>query len=304
MLGLRFLHGTGFSVKTIEIELAHSPDADDAFMFYALATRKLRTGNLRFHHVLADIETLNRAAMDSESYDVSAVSFHAYAYLADRYLLLPCGASFGDGYGPVLVAARPLKPADVRGKTVAVPGTLTTAYLVLRLFEPEFEPRVVPFDQISKSVEDGEADLGLIIHEGQLTYAQQGLHRVADLGEWWRRETGLPLPLGGNVIRRALGQELIGRVAKLLRKSIEYALAHREAALHYALQFARGIDPHLADRFVGMYVNEWTLDYGERGRAALAALLERSHRAGLLPKAVEPEFAGESPSIRGRSASN
>lgn len=278
-------------MKTIEIKLAHSPDADDAFMFYALATRKLKTGNLRFQHVLADIETLNRAALEAETYDVSAVSFHAYAYIADRYLLLPSGASFGDGYGPVLVAARPLKPQDVRGKTVAVPGTLTTAYLVLRLFEREFEPRVVPFEKILESVASGETDLGLIIHEGQLTFAQQGLHRVADLGEWWRRETGLPLPLGGNVIRRALAPEVIGRVANLLHESIEYALAHREAALHYAMQFARGIDPHLTERFVGMYVNEWTLDYGERGRAALAQLLERSHRGGLIPRVIQPEFA-------------
>lgn len=272
-----------------ELKLAHSPDSDDAFMFYALATRKLRTGNLRFTHVLADIETLNQRALE-EAHDITAMSFHAYAFLADRYLLLPSGASFGDRYGPVVVARTAFPANELKGKRVAIPGKMTTSYLAVRLLEPEIEPVFVPFDQIQSGVAKGEFDAGVLIHEGQLTYGQDGLKKIVDLGEWWHSTTGLPLPLGGNGIRRALDTKTIRQVAKLLRESIAYSLAHREQALEYAIQFSRGLDAPTADRFVAMYVNDWTLDYGERGRRAVQLLLDRGFEKGLIPHRVEAQF--------------
>lgn len=283
---------TASSRPAVEIKLAHSPDADDAFMFYALATNKLTTPGLKFTHVLRDIETLNQAARD-EVYDVTAMSFHAYAYLRDRYVLLDSGASFGEGYGPVVVASHLVRPDDLAGRRVAVPGLWTTACLALRLWQPRIEPVPMAFDRIFEAVKNEQVDAGVIIHEGQLTYSQIGLHRVADLGQWWLRETGLPLPLGGNGIRRALGAELGRQVARAIRASVNYALEHREAALAYAMQFARDLDAELADRFVGMYVNRWTLGYGETGRRAVAELLARGAAAGLLPAAGPPEFLDE-----------
>jgi len=272
------------------ITVAHSPDADDAFMFYALAQGKIGDPGLEFLHVLEDIQTLNDRARRGV-YEVTAVSFHAYAYLADRYALLPHGASMGDGYGPMIVARRPVRPEEVRGKRVAVPGVLTTAALALRLWDASLEHVVIPFDRIMDAVMAGEVDAGLIIHEGQVTYASVGLHKVVDLGEWWTGETGLPLPLGGNVIRKDLGPDLLRRISRLLRDSIQYALAHRQEALDYAMQFGRDMDRPLADRFVGMYVNDLTLDYGERGRAAVRRLLALGHERGIIPQLVEPEFA-------------
>ncbi len=271
------------------IMLAHSPDADDAFMFYALATGKVGDPDLEFVHVLEDIQTLNERASRGE-YEVSAVSFHAYAYLADRYALLPHGASMGDGYGPMVVTREACRPDELRGKYIAVPGTLTTAALALRLWDPALQHVVIPFDQIMDAVTARTVDAGLIIHEGQVTYGTLGFHKVVDLGEWWLRETGLPLPLGGNVIRKDLGPDLMRRVSHLLRESIRYALAHRKEALDYAMQFGRDMDRRLADRFVGMYVNELTLDYGERGRAAVRRLLGLGHERGIIPHRVETEF--------------
>lgn len=271
------------------ITIAHSPDADDAFMFYALAQGKLRDPELEWVHVLGDIQSLNARALRGE-YEVTAVSFHAYAYLADRYALLPHGASMGDGYGPMVVAKEPWTPADLHGRRLAIPGTLTTAFLALRLWNPQLEHIVVPFDQIIDAVQEGRADAGLIIHEGQVTYASLGLHKIVDLGEWWLKETGLPLPLGGNVIRKDLGPALMRRVSGLLHESIRYALAHREDALRYAMQFGRNMDEAQADRFVGMYVNDLTLGYGERGRAAVRRLLSDAFARGLIPHKVEPEF--------------
>jgi 1,4-dihydroxy-6-naphthoate synthase len=271
------------------ITVAHSPDADDAFMFYALAQGKVGDPDLDFVHVLQDIQTLNERAFRGE-YEVTAVSFHAYAYLADRYALLPHGASMGDGYGPMIVAAAPLSPEALRGIRIAVPGRLTTAVLALDLWCPGLDQTVVPFDQIPDAVLAGRVDAGLIIHEGQVTYQNQGLHKVADLGAWWKGETGLPLPLGGNVIRKDLGPDLRRRVSRLLRESIQYGLAHRTDALSHAMQYGRDLDASLADRFVGMYVNHWTLDYGEPGRQAVRLLLRRGHERGILPLPIEPEF--------------
>jgi len=276
--------------KVLELKLAHSPDSDDAFMFYGLATRKIPTGQLRFTHVLEDIETLNRKALDGV-YDVTAISFHGYAYIADAYVLLPCGASFGDRYGPIVVARGPLGPEGLRGKRVAVPGKLTTAFLTLQLYQPEIEPLLTPFDEILERVATGEADAGVVIHEGQLTYAQTGLTKVVDLGEWWHGETGLPLPLGGNAIRRSLGREAIEQVAGLIKQSIQYGLDHREEALAYAMQFSRGLDVATTDRFVTMYVNQRTLQYGEEDRQAVQALLDRGFARGLLPRRVTAKFA-------------
>jgi len=277
----------------ITIRVAHSPDSDDAFMFYALAAGKLDTGDIRYEHELADIETLNRRALAGEL-DVSAVSIHAYAYLADRYALLASGASMGDGYGPRLVARRP-PPADPRGgiagRRVAVPGLRTSAYLALKLYQPSIEPLVVPFDRIGEAVTAGEVEAGLLIHEGQLTYASDGFHLWQDLGAWWKGETGLPLPLGGNVVRRDLGPELIGQVARDLRASIEYGLAHRAPALAHAGRFSRGLSDRATDEFVGMYVNDWTVDYGPRGREAVRLFLDRGTAAGIVPP-VEVEFVG------------
>jgi len=272
------------------ITVAHSPDADDAFMFYALAQGKIGDPDLEFTHVLEDIQTLNDRARQGV-YEVTAVSFHAYAYLADRYALLPHGASMGDGYGPMIVARRPVHPEELRGKRVAIPGILTTAALALRLWDPALRHVVITFDQIPDAVVTGTVDAGLLIHEGQVTYKSLGLHKVIDLGEWWTGETGLPLPLGGNVIRKDLGVDLMRRISRLLRDSIQYALTHREEALDYAMQFGRDMDRRLADRFVGMYVNDLTLDYGERGRAAVRRLLALGHERGIIPHRVEPEFA-------------
>lgn len=273
----------------MEIKVAHSPDSDDAFMFYALAKDKIDTGELKFSHVLRDIESLNRAAFNLE-YDVTAISFHAYAYLADKYALLPSGASMGDNYGPMVIARKPFTKEELKNQKIAVPGTMTTAYLALRLYMPEFEYEVVPFDQIIDQVSSGKFEAGLIIHEGQLTYERAGLHKIVDLGEWWFERTSLPLPLGGNVIRRDLEPELRKRVSDLLKASIQYSLDHRKEALNYALQFARDLDENLADKFVGMYVNELTLDYGEAGRKAVELLLTEGYKAGIIPNQVDIEF--------------
>jgi 1,4-dihydroxy-6-naphthoate synthase len=272
------------------IRLAHSPDSDDAFMFYGLAKGHVDTEGLTFIHELQDIQSLNERALRGEL-DVTAVSFHAYAYLAERYLLLPHGASFGDGYGPMVVAAKPAEASALRGSKVAVPGLLTSAYMALRLFQEDFEPVVMDFDRILPAVKAGEIPAGLIIHEGQLTYAREGLHLVADLGAWWKGRTGLPLPLGGNVIRRDLGPHLVAKTSRLLRASVAYSLAHREEALSYALDFGRGLDRKEADIFVGMYVNDWTLDYGEAGRRAVQLFLDEGFAKGILPHRVTAEFA-------------
>ncbi len=272
------------------IHVGHSPDPDDAFMFYALAHDKIDTDGLAFRHQLQDIETLNRRALNGEL-EVSAVSIHAYAFLQDKYVLLPSGCSMGDRYGPMIVARRPMTVNDLRPIRIAVPGTLTTAFLALRLLLPEgFEHEVVPFDEIIPAVASGRFEAGLIIHEGQLTFQNQGLHLVVDLGVWWQEMTGLPLPLGGNVVRRDLGSKVIADISRLLKESIRYSLEHRQEALTYALQYARDMDRGLADQFVGMYVNDWTLDYGPRGRAAVARLLEEGHRRGILPRPVQAEF--------------
>jgi 1,4-dihydroxy-6-naphthoate synthase len=277
-------------IKTIHV--AHSPDSDDAFMFYALAEGKIDTGDLRYVHELQDIESLNQRALKAEL-EVTAVSIHAYAYLTERYALLPHGSSMGDRYGPRLVAREPMSRADVRGKRIAVPGPLTTAYLALQLYEPDFEAVMTPFDQIEDAVVDGEVDAGLLIHEGQLTFGDRGLHLIADMGEWWFQETGLPLPLGGNVVRKDLGAELIRTVSRHLRASIAYGLEHRVKALDHAMQFSRGLDRGKADEFVGMYVNDWTLDYGERGRQAVRTLLERGVDRGLIDRRVSIEFVDD-----------
>ena len=272
------------------IAVAHSPDSDDAFMFFGLASGNVDTGGLAIDQVLADIETLNRAAFEGR-YEVTAVSFHAYAHLVDKYALLPHGASMGDRYGPIVVA-REGGPAGVKGSRIAIPGTLTTAYLALRLYEPSFDYVVVPFDRIQQTVAEGGADAGLLIHEGQLTYAEDGLRKIVDLGEWWAEKTGgLPLPLGGNIIRRDLGPEMIARVSKMLHESIAYALAHRPEAVEYALQFGRGLDRARTDTFVGMYVNELTLSYGERGRQGVERLMAEAFERGLIPHRVPVEFA-------------
>jgi 1,4-dihydroxy-6-naphthoate synthase len=276
------------------IRVAHSPDSDDAFMFYALAEGKIDTGDRRYVHELSDIESLNQRALAGEL-EVSAVSIHAYAYLTDRYALLASGSSMGDGYGPRLVGLDdpPADPrAAIRGRRIAVPGLRTTAYLALRLYQPDFEAVVVPFDLIGEAVRSGQAELGLLIHEGQLTYADDGFRLWEDLGAWWLRETGLPLPLGGNVVRRDLGPALTREVARDLKASIEYGLAHRVPALAHASRFNRGISEEKTDRFVGMYVNDWTVDYGPRGRQAVQLLLDRASEAGIIPHRVQVEFVG------------
>jgi 1,4-dihydroxy-6-naphthoate synthase len=273
------------------IRVAHSPDSDDAFMFYALATARIDTGDFEFIHELQPIETLNRRALDGEL-EVTAVSIHAYAYLADRYALLPHGASMGEGYGPRLVARAPLSRAQLKGRRIAVPGTLTSAYLALKLYYPDALTEVVPFDHIIEHIADGQADVGLLIHEGQLTYQNAGLHVVEDLGHWWARETGgLPLPLGGNVIRKDLGPEIMREVSRLLHESIAYALEHRAAALAHAQSYGRGLDDAQTDEFVGMYVNQRTLDYGHDGRRAVQLFLDRGHQAGLIPNRITVEWA-------------
>ncbi len=274
----------------MQITVAHSPDSDDAFMHYGLSSGKVPNEGIEFTHLLADIETLNRAAFDGK-YEVSAVSFHAYAHLTDKYLLLPHGSSMGDNYGPIVVARKD-GPSSLDGVTVAVPGLLTTAFLGLRLFKSDVAYVVMPFDQILEAVRDGQAEAGLLIHEGQLTYGDEGLKKVVDLGEWWSERTGgLPLPLGGNVIRRDLGPEMVSKVSRILHDSIAYSLEHRDEALDYALQYGRGLDRSKADRFVGMYVNDLTLDYGERGRKAVQALFDEAFDRGVLPTRIVAEFA-------------
>jgi 1,4-dihydroxy-6-naphthoate synthase len=275
-----------------EISIAHSPDSDDAFMFYGLATNKVRVPGYKFTHVLTDIETLNHKAINEAFYDITAISFHAYPYLQDSYTLMACGGSVGEGYGPMIVSNPKLTLAEAQKTRIAVPGTLTTAFLALRLFAPDIEYTVVPFDKIIPAVTSGEFDAGLIIHEGQLTYAKDGLVKLLDLGQWWREQTNLPLPLGGNAIRRSLGQETMLMATNALRDSIQHALDHREEALDYAMQFARDLDPNLANRFVGMYVNERTLNYGDDGREAIRKLLEMGYDRGIIPHRANVDFVG------------
>jgi len=274
-----------------EITIAHSPDSDDAFMFYGLATNKIRVPGYKFTHTLTDIETLNRKAMNEAFYDVTAISFHAYPYLQDNYALMACGGSVGDGYGPMIVASKKMTTDEVKKLKIAVPGTLTTAYLALKLFAPEVETATIPFDEIIPRVAAGEFEAGLIIHEGQLTYGNSGLHKILDLGQWWRGETnGLPLPLGGNAIRRSLGSDVMKTTTQALRDSIQHALDNREEALQYAMQFARDLDTSLANRFVGMYVNERTLNYGDDGREAIKKLLELGYERGIIPHKAKDDF--------------
>ncbi len=274
-------------MKTITV--AHSPDSDDAFMFYGLATNKLETNGIKFEHTLKDIQTLNEDAKNGV-YDVTAVSFHAYAYISDKYALLPHGASIGDKYGPILVSKEPRKIEEIGGMTIAIPGELTSAFLALRIYNKDFNYKVVPFDEIIDAVRRGDVDAGLLIHEGQLFYKQEGLDKVLDLGEWWHEQTGLPLPMGGNAIRRELGPELMKQVSHHLHESIVYSMENRDDALAYAMQFARDMPPELADRFVAMWVNDLTLDYGDRGRQAVRLLLDEGHRHGIIPHKVEVEF--------------
>ena len=272
--------------------MAHSPDSDDAFMFYGMATNKVRVPGVKFTHTLCDIETLNRKALEGH-YDVTAVSFHAYPYIQDKYALMPSGGSVGEGYGPMIVASRKIAPKDISRIKIAVPGTMTTAFLALKLFAPDALTEVVAFDEIIPRVLEGKYEAGLIIHEGQLTFNKMGLHRVVDMGRWWRELTGMPLPLGGNAIKRALGPELTASCCKALRDSIQYALDHREEALQYAMQFARDLDVQQAEKFVGMYVNERTLDYGKDGRAAIVKLLDMGYERGIIPHKPNVEFADD-----------
>ena len=274
----------------IDISIAHSPDSDDAFMFYGLATNMVRVPGYRFNHTLCDIETLNRRAREEAFYDVTAISFHAYPYLQDTYALMGCGGSVGEGYGPMVVSMKPLTTDDLGKIRIAVPGAMTTAYLALKIFNPAIETVTVPFDQIIPEILAGNFDAGLIIHEGQLTYSSSGLHKVIDLGVWWRETTGLVLPLGGNAIRRSLGADSMRIVTKAVRDSIQHALDNREPALEYAMQFARDLDPRLANRFVSMYVNDRTLDYGPDGREAIRKLLDLGHERGIIPIAPKVEF--------------
>jgi len=276
--------------ETIEISIAHSPDSDDAFMFYGLATSKVRVPGYRFTHTLCDIETLNRRAQDEAFFDVTAISFHAYPYLQQNYTLMGCGGSVGEGYGPMVVSRNPLTPEDLVRIKLAVPGTLTTAYLSLKIFNPEIRTETVQFDKIIPAILAGDYEAGLIIHEGQLTYNSSGLYKVIDLGAWWQESQGLVLPLGGNAIRRSLGAETHKILSKALRDSIQHALDHREAALEYAMQFARDLDTRMASRFVSMYVNDRTLDYGADGRAAIRKLLDLGHERGIIPIAPHVDF--------------
>ncbi len=271
------------------IQLAHSPDSDDAFMFFALATGRINTGDYDFVHQLDDIETLNKAAEEGR-YEVTALSIHAYAYLSEAYALTNCGASMGEGYGPILVARRGMTIGDLRGRRIAIPGLKTSAFLAMKLLEPDFVPVVMSFDRIDAAVVEGQVDAGLLIHEGQLSYSDEGLQKVVDLGEWWLETTGLPLPLGGNAIRRDLGEDALREVTSLVEQSIRYGLEHREDALNYALEFGRGLDEVKGDRFVSMYVNGRTLDYGPDGREAVQLFLDRGVEAGLLPRRVEVDF--------------
>jgi 1,4-dihydroxy-6-naphthoate synthase len=275
-----------------EIQIAHSPDSDDAFMFYGLATSKIKVPGYKFVHNLTDIETLNQRALKDAFYDVTAISFHAYPYIQDNYALMACGSSFGEGYGPMLVATRKIAPSDIGKLRIAIPGTLTSAYLTLKLFAPDIQTFVVDFDKITAAVVSGEYDAGLLIHEGQLTYGNDGLHKILDLGQWWRTETGLPLPLGGNVIRRALGPEAMLATTHAVRDSIQHALENRDQALQYAMQFARDLDPNLANRYVGMYVNERSIDMGADGREAVRQMLAMGHERGIIPMESKMDFIG------------
>jgi 1,4-dihydroxy-6-naphthoate synthase len=283
---------TTAATEVREIKIAHSPDSDDAFMFYGLATNKIRVPGYKFSHTLTDIETLNHRAINDQFYDVTAISFAAYPYLQDNYTIMACGGSVGDNYGPMIVAAKPYTLDEVKKLRIAVPGTLTTAYLTLKLFAPDVETVVVDFDKIIPAVVAGEFDAGLLIHEGQLTYAQDGLKKIIDLGVWWHEQTGLPLPLGGNAIRRSLGTEVQLITTNALRDSIQHALDHREAALEYAMQFARDLDTSLANRFVGMYVNERTINYGDDGRVAIKKLLDMGYERGIIPLKANVDFVG------------
>ncbi len=277
--------------NTLEIKVAHSPDSDDAFMFYGMATNKIRVPGVKFTHTLTDIETLNRKALEG-FYDITAISFHAYPYLQDKYALMPSGGSVGEGYGPMIVASRNIPLDEIKHHKIAVPGTMTTAYLTLKLFAPDIVTEVVPFDEIIPKVLEGKFEAGLIIHEGQLTFNKAGLHKILDMGKWWRDQTGLPLPLGGNAIRRELGPEMIASCCNALRDSIQYALDNREEALQYAMQFARDLEPQMADKFIGMYVNERTLDYGNDGREAITKLLDMGYAAGVITQKPNVEFVG------------
>jgi 1,4-dihydroxy-6-naphthoate synthase len=277
------------SVAPREIVSAHSPDSDDAFMFYGLATKKVRSPKVSFRHVLQDIETLNRSAMEGR-YELSAISYHAYPYVADKYILMASGSSVGDGYGPMIIAGRPMEPDELKGKRIAVPGTLTTAYLAAKLLQPDFEAVQTPFDKITDAVRERTVDAGLIIHEAQLTYDREGFHRIVDLGRWFKSQHGLPLPLGGNVLLRSLEPEIQAECCRLMRESIQYALDNHSEALQYAMQFARDMEPRLAEKFVGMYVNHYTLDAGEVVPKAAQKLLDLGYEAGLVPKRVDVEF--------------
>jgi 1,4-dihydroxy-6-naphthoate synthase len=277
------------SAAPLEIVSAHSPDSDDAFMFYGLATKKVRSAKVVFRHVLEDIETLNRKAMEG-LYELSAISYHAYAYVADKYVLMSSGSSIGDGYGPMIIAMRPMDPEEVKGKRIAIPGTMTSAYLACRLFQPDFEPVITPFDKITDAVRERSVDCGLIIHEAQLTFDREGFHRIVDLGRWFKTCFGLPLPLGGNVLLRSLDPEIKSECCRLMRESIQYSLDNHDEALQYALQFARDMEPRLAEKFVGMYVNHYTLDGGDVVPRAAQRLLDMGHEAGLIPHRVEVEF--------------
>jgi 1,4-dihydroxy-6-naphthoate synthase len=285
-------HMTTTAAEVREIKIAHSPDSDDAFMFYGLATNKIRVPGYKFTHTLTDIEALNHRAMTDQYYDVTAISFHAYPYIQENYTLMACGGSVGDSYGPMIVAAKNYTVDEVKKLRIAVPGTLTTAYLTLKLFAPEIETVTVDFDKIIPAVVSGEFDAGLIIHEGQLTYARDGLKKILDLGVWWNEQTGLPLPLGGNAIRRSLGPEVQKITTTALRNSIQHALDHREAALEYAMQFARDLEPSMANRFVGMYVNERTLNYGDDGREAIRKILDMGYERGIIPYKAKVDFVG------------
>jgi 1,4-dihydroxy-6-naphthoate synthase len=274
----------------LEIVSAHSPDSDDAFMFYGLATKKIRSSRVTFKHILADIETLNRKAMEGV-YDLSAISYHAYPYVADKYVMMASGSSIGDGYGPMVVATHPMEPEEIKGKKIAIPGTMTTAYLALKIFEPDFVPVVAPFDKILETVQNGGADAGLIIHEAQLTYNKVGFHRALDMGKWWKDTYGLPLPLGGNALLRSLPEDVKSECCRMMKESIQYALDNHAEALEYALQFARDMEPRLAEKFVGMYVNHYTLDAGETIPKAVQLLLDKGFEVGVIPKRVQVEFA-------------
>jgi 5,8-dihydroxy-2-naphthoate synthase len=277
------------STSVTEIVCAHSPDSDDAYMFYGLATKKVRTGILNFRHVLEDIETLNRKATEG-AYELTAISYHAYAYVADKYALMASGSSVGDGYGPILVSTRPMAPEEIKGKRIAIPGRMTSAYLALRLFEPDFEEVPIPFDKILDAVAEHSVDAGLIIHEGQLTYGKSGFQNVVDLGRWWKTAYDLPLPLGANALLRSLPDEVKSECCRLMRESIQYALDHTEESLNYAMQFARDLEPRMAEKFVGMYVNHFTLDGGDLVPKAAQKLLDLGYEAGLIPKKITVEF--------------